>query len=294
MMTDTQNLPPSEHTLRTLLNALPEMHDLHSSRTLSYRFLNDLCQSVTKDMFSSVEPVAREFGPFGPLQFPYLEMGAVTSLDLFGIDELIIFAFYWSNRGNYRRVADLGANIGLHSLCLARCGYEVKCFEPDPETFAKLNDNLARNGASTVDAIQAAISVEDGTTEFIRVIGNRTGSHLAGAKSDAYGALDKFTVTTQAFRRVIEWADLMKIDVEGHEAELIVATTSSDWAGVDAILEVGSPENARAIFQHLTRIGVNMFAQLGNWRRVENIAEMPTSYRDGSLFVTSKTQMPWQ
>ncbi len=33
------------------------------------------------------------FGPFGALNFPYREMGAITSLQLFGLDELIIFAF---------------------------------------------------------------------------------------------------------------------------------------------------------------------------------------------------------
>ena len=36
-----------------------------------------------------------------------------------------------------------------------------------------------------------------------------------------------------------------------------------------------------------------LFAQKINWQRVRSIAAMPTSHRDGSLFVTKKDQMPW-
>src|SRR5690349_11853642 len=71
------------------------------------------------------------FGPFGPLALPYRRMGAIDSVDLFGLDELILFAFYWANRSRYRRSVDIGANIGLHSIVMARCGLAVRSFEPD-------------------------------------------------------------------------------------------------------------------------------------------------------------------
>src|SRR5690242_16421678 len=65
------------------------------------------------------------FGPFGTLELPYRRMGAIDSIDLFGLDELLIFAFYWANRNLYRRALDVGANLGLHSILMARSGFTV-------------------------------------------------------------------------------------------------------------------------------------------------------------------------
>src|SRR3546814_20413787 len=87
-------------------------------------------------------------------------MGNIDSLDLFGIDELIVFAFYWANRDRYRTALDLGANIGLHSIILDRCGYRVTAFEPDPETAEELRRNLVRNGCSNVEVHEAAVAAE--------------------------------------------------------------------------------------------------------------------------------------
>ncbi len=61
----------------------------------------------------------------------------------------------------------------------------------------------------------------------------------------------------------------------------------------DAITEVGNETNAKYIFSHFKKIGVNLFAQKINWQIVEKLEQMPTSYRDGSLFITLKDKMPW-
>jgi len=279
--------------LSELICALPELANRHPQTSNTYQLLRTVARSSVEALFSSHDDIAQSFGPFGELRFPYYRMGAIDSLDLFDLDELIIFSFYWSNRDRYQHVADLGANIGLHSIILARCGYEVKCYEPDPETFTVLKANLERNGANEVEAFQTAVSVKDGRDEFVRVIGNRTGSHLAGAKPNPYGDLDRFPVDLKAFGPIAKWADLMKIDVEGHEADLVLSTDRFMWEGTDAIMEVGSPENAKAVFNHLKRIEVNMFAQKRQWEMVEVLEDIPTSYRDGGLFVTTKSAMPW-
>src|SRR5947207_6307227 len=129
-------------------------------------------------------PTAIPFGRFGALTLPYRRMGAIDSIDLFGLDELIIFAFYWANRARYRRSVDIGANIGLHSIVMARCGFAVRAFEPDPVHIEMLRANLALNGVSGVEVVEAAVSDRNGTTEFVRVKGNTTGSHLSGAKAN--------------------------------------------------------------------------------------------------------------
>ena len=233
------------------------------------------------------------FGVLDKITFPFVDMGNVNSLNLFEMDEFIIFSFYWQNRNRYRRVADLGANLGLHTIAMQRCGFEVICYEPDPDTFAILKENIAANASSNVTAHQAAISNEDGEAEFVRLHGNRTGSHLAGAKSNLYGEIDRFPVKIHAFAPIADWADLIKIDVEGHEAKLIETTNKDLWQSCDVIMEVGTPQNADIVYNHLNSIGVNMFSQKTGWRDVRSLSDMPTSHQEGSLFVTIKPEMPW-
>jgi FkbM family methyltransferase len=218
-------------------------------------------------------------------------MGAIDSVDLFGLDELIIFAFYHANRARYRRVLDIGANLGLHSIVMARCGFEIKAFEPDPWHFGLLKANLAANDAS-VDAIQAAVSTAEGEAQFVRVLGNTTGSHLAGSK-DSYGEKETFTVLTRAVGPLFDWADFAKIDAEGHEKDLLLSATAAQLQKLDIIVEIGNTSNARAVYDHMRVQRIGMFAQKIGWRRVEELDDVPTSHREGSLFISAKAVMPW-
>ena len=55
------------------------------------------------------------------------------------------------------------------------------------------------------------------------------------------GIFGKHEVFLGKFAKV----DLVKIDVEGHEAQIICSTDAEDWIDVDAIAEIGSEQNAR-------------------------------------------------
>jgi FkbM family methyltransferase len=265
----------------------------HAPAGDAYRRLQAEARSRVEAMFSGDAPEPRDFGPFGPLVFPYFAMGSIDSLNLFNLDELILFSFYWANRAHYRRVVDFGANLGLHSVILVRCGYEVRSFEPDPIHFARLRQNLAWNRATSAELHNSAVSAEDGVHEFVRVLGNTTGSHLAGSKRDPYGELERFSVRVESAAPHLAWADLAKIDIEGHEKDLLLGIEPSVWKTTDAMAEVGSEENADAIWHAFRDSGVHLFAQKTGWQRVTRFADMPTSHRDGSLFVTVKPAVPW-
>jgi len=170
--------------LEDLFDAIPRAPGEHATSGAVWRLWNRLARKSVAECFSSPAGAPVPFGPFGSLVFPYVEMGNITSLDLFGLDELILFAFYAANRGRYKRVVDFGANIGLHSIILARCGFEVRAFEPDPAHIELQERNLALNGVRT-ELHKAAVSLDAGHLEFVRVLGNTTGSHLAGAKANA-------------------------------------------------------------------------------------------------------------
>ncbi len=279
--------------LGNLIALLADIRDRHSPTDPLYGFLKAVARESVEACFSDDAPAPIPLSPFGDLTFPYFGMGNIDSLNLFAIDEFIILAFYWSNRTTYRRVADFGANIGLHSFAMYRCGFDVRSFEPDPTHFERLEKNLLLNGCEAIELHQTAISTAPGEHEFVRVLGNTTGSHLSGAKADPYGDLDRITVRMEAAGEHLAWADLVKMDIEGHEAEVLCDAALDVWSDTDAIVEVGTEENAGRIFDHFSPGRVNLFAQKIAWAKVERLEDMPTSHRDGSLFITTKAAMPW-
>lgn len=156
-----------------------------------------------------------------------------------------------------------------------------------------LRRNINLNGITNIEVIEAAVSDERGAMEFVRVIGNTTSSHLAGAKKNAYGLLERFPVRVESIEDVMHDVDFIKMDAEGQEKAIILASNAKHWERTDMIVEVGSEENAIAIYEHLNNIGINLFSQKNGWRRVIYFNDMPTRYKHGSLFISSKLAMPW-
>lgn len=228
-------------------------------------------------------------------------MGAVNSRDLFGLDELILFAFYFQNRCRYRKVVDLGANIGVHTVVLAGLGYSVDSYEPDPVHSSRARETVSRNlpDATRVRWHEVAIVPEEnvgsGDVEFVRVLGNTTSSHVKGAK-DPYGELETFRVQAEGVRTALKSAELVKMDVEGLEADLIESLLRSDENVMlpDIMCEVGSKQNSQRIFELAQLRRVRMFSQKVNWSEVKDLNDLPTSYREGSLFLTTSDEGPWR
>ena len=280
--------------INKIIAALTEIPSQHSRNTQIYELLNQMALAeIKRSQLGSVDQGHIELSPFGRINLPNHKMGAIDTLDLFGLDELIIFSFYFANRARYKKVADIGANLGLHSIVMAKCGWEVSAFEPDPVHAKILKNNLSLNDVKQVNLFEAAVSDKAGTLEFVRVLGNTTGSHLAGAKSNPYGQLERFPVKVISIADVIAGADFIKLDAEGQEKIIILGTEKSSWDKTDMIIEVGSLDNATAIYNHLVKLGVNLFSQKQGWKPVVSLEGMPVSYKEGSLFISKKSEMPW-
>jgi len=284
----------SSPILSSLLMALPSLSSQHSPSSKTYDLLKQVARREVEPLFSDKHNSLKKIVPFGDIRFPYFKMGAIDSLNLFDLDELIIFSFYWLNRRRYKRVLDIGANIGLHSIMLSKCGYEVRSYEPDPKHFEILKRNIKLNNCENVEPIQAAVSNVAGTLEFIRVLGNTTSSHIAGSKANPYGKLKRFPVRVEDIKTIIEWPDLVKIDAEGQEKEILLAIEPKLWRKIDALIEVGNEKNAESIFKHFRKIKVNLFSQKYNWKKVVTLDDMPNTHHDGTLFATSKKEVPWK
>jgi FkbM family methyltransferase len=284
----------NEQSLSDILEVLPTIASFHCRENSLYRFINSIALESVQLIFGEGGPQRAEVRGIGNIKLPYIKFGAIDTTHLFGLDELIIFAYYLANRHRYKRVADVGSNVGLHAIVLAHLGFDVIAYEPDPVHFSLLKDNLVENKVGDkVLAKNMAVSTKFDTVEFVRVLGNTTGSHLAGAKNAPYGDLERFSVNCEAFSEVTKHADLIKIDVEGHELQILRTTTEQDWEATDAFVEVGSIENAKGIFEHMSSIGVTMYVQKRCWEPAQCHSDLPASYKEGSLFLSRRSHMSW-
>lgn len=123
------------------------------------------------------------------------------------------------------RILDCGAHVGLASLWMKRRWprARITAFEADPEIARLLRANLARNGASDVEVVEAAVWRCDGEVTF-RAPGSDAGAVEAVA-ADTGGA--RIRVRSVRLRHwLTEPIDLLKMDVEG--AELDVLDDSAD------------------------------------------------------------------
>ena len=125
-------------------------------------------------------------------------------------------------------VIDLGAHVGSVSIAFARRAKHVYAFEPHPEIFAQLQQNIAPHG--NITAIQAAAADADGTaTLYFDDVRKKSGnftesSSIAMGKSNLSYA-NGTEVRTIDLGRFIAGLDgpvsMIKMDVEGYEYKLI-------------------------------------------------------------------------
>ena len=131
--------------------------------------------------------------------------------------------------------------------------------------------------------------------EYIRILGNTTGSHLLGSKEDVYGPTDIVSVDVDDILEVLNQGnfDLVKMDVEGHEAVLLSRITAESLKNTDIMLEIGSEKNAAEIYEILKQKSIPAYAQKINWGRVEKLEDLPSHHTQGSVFLSMQGAPNW-
>lgn len=277
-----------------LLGEIAINHHQHARPSIWWKRENERYSSALFEEFMETDGTFY-LGSAGEISIRNISFGSISSAHLFGLDELIIFAWYELNSSRYKKTLDLGANIGVHSMLMRKFGFEVTAYEPDPVHVALFKQTMNDNAVDSYELRQKAIGINSEKLNFTRVLGNTTGSHISGAKANLYGELDVFEVEVDSIRDVVrEKYDFVKMDVEGYETKLISALEFEDFKSMDIMLEIGSSENASDMFIELKRLGINAFSQKTNWSEVEKLVDLPTSHREGSLFLTTSSEMNWE
>jgi FkbM family methyltransferase len=162
--------------------------------------------------------------PLGP------KAGALyPALEVFAFSE---YAYEWELEGE-PQVVDVGAHIGAFALWAAEQypGLRIVCFEPDPEAFRYLVQNV--HGISA-RVRECALGASRRTAPLARPL---PGGAISTLKTAA--ANDAVDVEVVPFEEVIdELSDvaLLKLDCEGSEYELVLETSPSAWARVRRIV----------------------------------------------------------
>lgn len=117
---------------------------------------------------------------------------------------------------------DVGANIGMYSVLAVGQNSKIKCFafEPVEENQALLKKNINLNGAvAKIKIIKSAVSNKSGTA-VINLSDTMSGTHSLSI--DRGGSSRKVrTITLDEYcKKNSVKPDLIKIDVEGHEASV--------------------------------------------------------------------------
>lgn len=130
-------------------------------------------------------------------------------------------------------ILDIGANVGSFALWAVRRwpGSRVRCFEPNPETFAILKRNIA--GYGLIQPSNAAVYPSENAREafFSRYAGDGEAGLTRYIGDTFREGVIKPSFEVDIIRpEALGSADLVKIDIEGGEAEVLAALDLSRTA----------------------------------------------------------------
>jgi FkbM family methyltransferase len=173
---------------------------------------------------------------------------------------------------------DVGSNIGLYAVPLAALVGDdgwVVAIEPDPRNCSLLHRNLHRNGARA-SVVQAAASSSRGTTSFSRD-SLTTATGRIGEEGNLVSGWTRFptrrdvsivaTVVVDELMGVLGLpaVGFVKIDVEGHEVEVLEGMQKTIAADRPVMLIEVADRNAGAVDAMVHEHGYEVEKGPENW-----------------------------
>lgn len=121
-------------------------------------------------------------------------------------------------------VIDIGANIGYYSVLASKLvgkSGKVFAFEPDPQSIKLLERNIRLNNCQNVEVVASAVDSISGMATIIQDFANPGESRLAPAKGKGGRSVKVITLDTFLKQAGVQRVNVIKIDVEGIEAQVL-------------------------------------------------------------------------
>lgn len=139
-------------------------------------------------------------------------------------DEFIRRIYHFESNSPVPVILDGGSNMGLSILYFKHIypNARVIGFEPDPDIFRLLQENIERNSLDNVELINAGLGAQTGTVPFVP-----DGS--AGGRGNYEKAADKRLMVElhQLSRYLEEPVDFLKLNIEGEELPVLQEAANS-------------------------------------------------------------------
>lgn len=200
-----------------------------------------------------------------PLRLPDGSTAGVTlrpfAGDLFVLNEIFLGRVYRlpaAVLAGAETLVDLGANIGLTSLWLGSQirPTKVVCVEPNARNIPLLRANLSALDAPAL-VVAGAVARESGSAYF-RARTEGWGGLLTPGPRGATEEVPCFSMASILQMGELERVDILKIDIEGAEAQVLA--DGPEWlARVNTlIIEIHSPYSVEALERDLTMQGMTV------------------------------------
>ncbi len=158
-------------------------------------------------------------------------------------------------------VFDIGANVGVYSLIMAKYANKIYAFEPSTFTFSVLNKNILANKAENIISLNIALSNKRQINVFTY------SSTELGSSSHVFGQANTQGVFRQQILSysidnfledfTIRQVNHIKIDVDGNEFEILKGaqkTLEQPWLK-SLLVEISDPDN-KPLFDFLKQRGL--------------------------------------
>lgn len=192
---------------------------------------------------------------------------------------------------------DIGANIGYHTLIMARSannGGQVYAFEAIPEVCEILKRNTEINNLQNVQVVNKVVSKKGGTISLIR----NTDIDQAIISSEKKKIKPLQEIITCDATTIDEFVatstrapSFLKIDVEGAEVDVIkgsICTLKEHQPMI--VCETHGIDRARGVYEILSDLDYELFCINKDMIPICSISQMPNNMYDGHVFAKHKKQ----
>lgn len=153
-------------------------------------------------------------------------------------------------------IIDIGAHIGAFTILAAKKAKKVYSFEPHPENFKLLKENIALNNLTNITATKKAITDKKGIFPLY-ISKSNTGSHSIFLREEQSGTTPVQTITIIEFIKAkkIKKIGLLKIDCEGAEYPILETLPEKTFELIEQIsmechpIQNSSPEQLKTLLQ---------------------------------------------